>query len=49
MDTNQIYEIVNAVCEETMGESALVEMRFFHLQQTKRLSLILWCRESDVQ
>lgn len=24
MDTNQIYEIVNAVCEETMGESALV-------------------------
>ena len=24
MDTNQIYSIVNAVCEETMGESALV-------------------------
>lgn len=24
MDTNQIYEIVNAVAEETMGESALV-------------------------
>lgn len=24
MDTNQIYSIVNAVCQETMGESALV-------------------------
>lgn len=24
METNQIYSIVNAVCEETMGESALV-------------------------